>query len=51
MGKPLAYILGGVGIVATIIGLWHLEFAINILVKVIIIACFVGLLFRVAESP
>ena len=51
MGKALAYILGGVGIVATIIGFWDLPFVINILVRAIIIACIVGLMFRVAESP
>jgi len=51
MGKALAYILGGVGIVATIIGFWDVQFVINILVKAIIIACFVGLMYRVAESP
>ena len=51
MGKALAYILGGVGIVATIIGFWDLPFVISILVKVIVIACVVGLIVRVAEAP
>ena len=51
MGKALAYILGGVGIVATVIGFWDLPFAINILVKAIVVACLVGLMVRVAEAP
>jgi len=51
MGKGLAYILGGVGIVATSICVWDLPLVINILVRVIIIASLVGLLFRVAQAP
>ena len=36
-----------IGIVATIIGLFNLSLAIDILVKAIIVACFVGALLSI----
>ena len=45
--KILAFLTVGIGIVATIIGFFDFNLAIDILVKAIIIACFVGLLLSV----
>jgi len=45
--KILTYLAVGTGIVATIIGFFNLNLAIDILVKAIIIACFVGVLLSV----
>jgi hypothetical protein len=49
MGKLLAYITVGIGIVATIIGIFDLNLAIKILVDAIIVACFVGVLIAVVR--
>ncbi len=45
--KILAYLAIGIGIVATIIGIFDLNLAIEILVKAIIVACFVGVLITI----
>jgi hypothetical protein len=46
----LAVLVGGIAITATIIGLFNLAFAIEILVGAIIVAVFVGVLFAVARG-
>ncbi len=45
--KILAFLAVGIGIVATVIGFFNLNLAIEILVKAIIVASFVGVLFAV----
>jgi hypothetical protein len=45
--KIVAYITGGIGIVAVIISFWDFNLAIDILVKAIIIGCFVELLLSI----
>ncbi len=48
--KILSYLAIGIGIAATIIGIWDFNLAIEIIVKAIIVACFVGLLITVASG-
>jgi len=45
--KFLVYLAVAIGIVATIIGFFNFNLAIEILTKAIIIACFVGVLLSV----
>jgi hypothetical protein len=45
--KTLGTITVGIGIVATIIGIFDLTLAIKILVDAIIVACFVGVLIAI----
>ncbi len=47
--KILGYLTVAIGIVATIIAFFNFNLAIDILVKSIIVACFVGLLFSVVK--
>lgn len=47
MNKILAFLVVGIGIVATVIGLFNFALAIDILVKAIIVACFVALLLSI----
>jgi hypothetical protein len=45
--KILAFLAVVIGIVATIIGFFNLNLAIDILVKAIIVACFVAVLLSI----
>jgi hypothetical protein len=47
--KILGYLAVGIGIVATIIAFFNFNLAIDILVKAIIVACFVGLLVSIVR--
>ena len=48
--KILGYLAIGIGIVATIIGFFNLDLAIEILVDAIIVACFVSVLLSIVFS-
>ena len=45
--KIMVFLTVGIGIVATVIGFFNFNLAIDILVKAIIVACFVGVLLSV----
>ena len=49
MPKIFAYLAIGIGIVATIIAFFNFNLAVDILVKAIIVACFVGVLVSIVR--
>lgn len=47
MNRILAFLAVIIGVIATIIGFFNFNLAIDILVKAIIVACFVGVLLSI----